>query len=111
VLQPKTLAYYDWDDVQQFICDELNITNEQFRDYHEVIGGSYKDWWHVWMSIVYDDVSNDSYRTVWFDILIDVLNEKSTLNEYGDWVLALQPILEKLEQQVGDKKMIVYYSW
>lgn len=111
MLQPKTLSYYDWDDVQQFICDELHIMGDQFRNYHHVIGGKYKDWWHVWMTIVYDDVTNDSYKRVWFDMMVDKLNEEGTLKEYGDWILVLHPILEKLEQQSEDIPMIIHYSW
>ena len=38
MIKKQVLEYYDWDDVKRFICDELNIFNDQFYVYHNVVG-------------------------------------------------------------------------
>ena len=48
MIKKQVLEYYDWDDVERFICDELDIVPAQFRVYHAVVGGDHKDLWHVW---------------------------------------------------------------
>ena len=110
-LHAQTLSYYDWDDIQQFLCNQMGIGIEQFRDYHEVVGGEYKDFWHVWISINYDQVRNDSYETCFFDMLIDALGEDGEVDEYGDWVAPLKPALEALQKEIGADEFTVRYSW
>lgn len=113
MIQSNTLTYYKWDSIEQYICTELNIPVQDFRDYHKYVpeGKSYKDWWHVWLTIVYDNVTNGGFYDVWFDILIDNLQSPHTLGEYGDWVLKLVPILRKLQSEIGEEFMVVQYSW
>lgn len=62
-LETKTLEYYDWDDIQAFLCEELGITENQFRSYKDVVGGErYKDIWHIWIDLNHEDVENDSFK-------------------------------------------------
>jgi hypothetical protein len=65
ILQSKEIKYFDWSDIQSEICREMNIDEQYFRDYHEVIGGDYKDLWHEWM-IYFDEVTR--YAIIAYDI-------------------------------------------
>lgn len=106
-IQNHALTYYEWDDIEAFICEELGIQQAEFRDYHTIIGGEYKDLWHVWITLNYDDVRNDSYCCVW----INVLDFDGAEKEYGEWVRVLLPILNKLFDQLGSDHIYVHYSW
>lgn len=104
MLQEKTLSYYDWDDIEAHLCDKMGIRLDQFRDYHEVVGGGYKDWWHVWLKLVSDDVVNDSVKHVYGC----VLDWDGAVNQYGDWVLSIKPYIDEI---IGESSIYVYYSW
>lgn len=56
----KTIKYFDWFDIQKEICKEMGIDENQFRDYHQVIGGKYKDLWHEWLEYFDSEVKNDT---------------------------------------------------
>ena len=100
-----TIEYMHWDDIEQFICDKLGIPQDKFRDYHDVIGGDYKDWWHVWLTLNYEQITNDSFIKSWKN----VLNWDGARKEYGDWINVLEPALDAL---FGDEESIlVCYSW
>lgn len=109
-IKVSTLKYVDFDDIKEFICKELGIGQGYFRDYHGIIGGAYKDLWHVWQGLVYDNVSNGTYATVWLSMMQDALSSERMLHNYGDWIECLRKPLEKLREQLGDD-ILVYYSW
>jgi hypothetical protein len=109
MIKSKTLIYYDFSDIEKFICQELGIEQKFFRDYHKVIGGSYKDFWHVWLSLHYDDIENGSYENLWFDMVYDRLSELK--ERYGDWIVVLEPVLKKLEQEAEEDYIIIHYWW
>ena len=107
MIKKQVLEYYDWDDVERFICDELNIVPAQFCVYHEVVGGDYKDLWHVW-STIHDVLNNGMCTKLNLDD-IDYLM-KRIVKEFGGWVECLRPILIKLRAEIGESAMI-YYHW
>ena len=109
MLKPRVLNYYCFDDVKKFICQELGIEQKFFRDYHKVIGGSYKDFWHVWLSLHYDEIENGSYRELYFDTAYDRLSELK--ERYGEWIMVLSPVLKKLEEQTEEDYITIYYFW
>lgn len=104
MLQEKTLKYYDWDDIELHLCEKLGIYPNQFRDYHEVVGGEFKDWWLVWLTLVHDNVSNDSVRHVY----ISEYAWEQAVNEHGDWVLTIRPFVDGI---LGEDGIYVFYSW
>ena len=108
-LNLQTLEYYEWDDIQKFICNELKIKEDDFRDYHNVVGGDYKDIWHVWVSLNYNSVANDSHQIAWFDMLFDSIDRCK--DEYGDWIECLRPVFEKMQNEMKSDSFMVYYSW
>jgi hypothetical protein len=109
MLEKQTLSYYDWDDIQQFLSEKMNIDISNFRNYHKVVDGNYKDFWHVWMDIVYQDVNNDSYKTYWFDMMLD--QKPSMIEHYGEWVSILFDALNDLQKEVNEEKIVIRYSW
>ncbi len=109
MLKAKVLTYYDFNDIEKFICDELGIEQKFFRDYHKVVGGAYKDFWHVWLSLHYDEIENGSYQDLYFDMVYDRLQELK--DRYGDWILVLEPVLKKLEEQVKEDCITISYFW
>lgn len=63
MITPITTVTYDWFDIQTELCDIMEIPEDKFRDYHKIVGGKYKDFWHVCLeSIIPDQMSN--YTTV-----------------------------------------------
>lgn len=60
-LMPLTRAIYHWNDIKLAMCEVLEINESDFRDYHNVVGGDYKDCWHVIVSdIFFDDIGDGS---------------------------------------------------
>lgn len=109
MLEKQTLSYYDWNDIQQFLSEKMNIDISNFRNYHKVVGGEYKDFWHVWMDIVYQDVNNDSYKTYWFDMMLD--KKDSMIANRGEWVSILFDALNELQKEVNEEYIVIRYSW
>lgn len=56
-MESKTVTYFEWSDIQKAICNEMGIDEKDFRDYHRVVGGEYKDLWHIWLHY-FDTVYN-----------------------------------------------------
>ncbi len=109
-IESHALRYYEWDDIEFFLCAHLGIPDDKFRDYHDLVGGKYKDWWHVWITLNYDNVSNDSFIAVYKDMILSSL-VNDAVEEYGDWVLHLKEPLEQLFKTVGEDKIYVHYCW
>ena len=59
-MESKTIKYFEWSDIQSEICKEMNIDKKYFRDYHELIGGKYKNLWHEWMNYFDSELRNDT---------------------------------------------------
>jgi hypothetical protein len=115
----QTVSYWDWDDLEAYFCNYMDIPKECFGDYHKVVGGDFKSFWHVWLSLVQDDVSNYSYRNYWVDVIAPAKDcssynhvMKPILEEYGEWALKLVEALRSLVPIVGENGLfIVYYCW
>lgn len=57
---------YDWFELQKAICEVMGISELYFRDYHRVVGGKYKDLWHVALeTIIPHGMENDTIVTMW----------------------------------------------
>ena len=72
----KPAIIYDWFEIQEELCRIMGISKNDFRNYHDVVGGKYKDCWHVCLkTIVPDSMSNNTVVTMyhcdgaddWFD--------------------------------------------
>lgn len=61
MIEATKIDMYDWFEIQEELCRIMGIDSKYFRDYHQVVGGDYKDFWHVCLdSIVPDHMSNDT---------------------------------------------------
>lgn len=107
-LTPKTREYYDWDDIQEYICDNMGIETEEFREYHKVVGGKYKDLWHLWMDAIDYDVRNGSTQLVCLEY--ERLAYGSSPNNRPEWQYPFFKAVDELAKEVGEE-IHVRYSW
>jgi len=102
------LDFFDWFDIQKEICKEMDIEEKYFRDYHKLVGGEYKDLWHIWLEYFQSDVTNDTIVRndcdERMDVKIEWINE-----ECDEWAI---PFVEAV-YKVWDKFEIenVRYRW
>lgn len=62
----ETIKVYNWFDLQKRLCEIMEIEEKYFRNYHDLIGGDYKDFWHVALDyIVPEGMSNDTMVEMW----------------------------------------------
>lgn len=102
MLEGKQETIYDWFDIQKELCSIMEIDEEYFRDYHEVVGGEYKDLWHVWCNN--NEVNNDTIGRFWFDVMKNQSKE--------DWQIPFFKAIEQLQEQLGNPEYIlIEYSW
>lgn len=104
----KTIEYFDWTDIQTEICKTMNLDEKYFRDYHEVVGGEYKDLWHSWLEYFDSEITNGSIH---YNDLGETLESKLEWikSDNREW---LEPFV-KAVYEVFDKYGIQYikYSW
>jgi hypothetical protein len=120
-LVTKTIEYYEWDDIQEFLCQHLGIEHDQFRGYHNVVGGDYKDLWHVWLWHIDEKLFNDSYMPYFASEHTNDADRDYFLKEitghFGEWVLDFIPALDALDAELvkdtkyGEKEILIHYSW
>lgn len=60
-MQGKEIKYFEWLDIQSEICKEMDIDEQYFTKYHEVIGGINKDLWHEYIKY-FDEVIKDTIK-------------------------------------------------
>jgi hypothetical protein len=108
-LQPRIIEIYDWDDVMVFLCEKMQIELKYFRDYHLLVGGGYKDFWHVYVDVLYNDVDNDRISHLWFDMF--EMRRQDMIENYGDYVNLLFDAVKELEKTTGKEYISIEYSW
>lgn len=65
-IKPKIVEMYDWSDIEKELCRIMDIPTDMFRDYHKVVGGKYKDFWHVCLEIIIPEhMANGSIVTMY----------------------------------------------
>lgn len=116
-MKPKQVEYYDYDEVEKKLCEYMDIEQKYFRDYHLLVGGEYKDCWHVLLDVWEGSFKgNDSYFTIWSDA-----SDADDL-EYWDYFLERHPqyewatplllALNKLHLEYGnDDRITIWISW
>ena len=104
----RTVQVFDWFDIQTAICDEMQINESYFRDYHKLVGGEYKDLWHVAMqSIVPDDLVNGSIVRVYNldDLEYSVESHGEYTREFFTAYIAV------FKRMTTDDSALVEFSW
>lgn len=109
-MKPKTIEYYDWfKQVQPELCRLMGIDDEYFRDYHKIVGGDYKDFWHVYLTL-FDIKGNDTFYEQFWDGSENNLSSDLVESEYGKWALLLIEALDKLHKEYGEE-LLIWISW
>lgn len=110
MIKGETVTVYDWFDIQDEICDVMGIPRDKFRDYHEIVGGDYKDLWHTALnSVVPDHMSNDTVVTMWAvddkDLVIEWIQEEWAKPFFE----AYNVVMKELDP--NDNGVLVSFSW
>jgi len=114
-MELKTLEYVEWNDLQKEICDEMGIKMEDFRNYHNVVGGTYKDLWHVWLWYIDHRMYNDSIMPTSMGDILDHewLTSELKKNGFDDWGIPFlevtQGVFEKYSTQYTT--LHIRYYW
>lgn len=104
----KTVQVYQWSDIQAYMCEYLNITPKQFRNYHEVVGGEYKDlWWESHNTIIPDETNSNTIVNMRFLEHEQYFGEEEWKNHL---LLAWNAVREHLNLKVGDN-ILVEFIW
>lgn len=120
-MKPQTLQYYEWDQIEDFLCKAIGIERKHFSSYHHVVGGDYKNLWHVWLWFVDGRVSNGIYCREFlgapdFEEEGSYFREK-LIEEFGEWALVFCSALDKLiefinkENNTLEAELIIHYEW
>lgn len=109
MLKEKILTYYDWDDVEEFLSNAMGFDKKYFRNYHEVVGGEYKDFWHVWLQLHHYEIANDSYVVTYLD---DLDETGDNLQEKYPWATELLVnAMKKLSDAIDSETITIRYYW
>jgi hypothetical protein len=111
-MNPLQIKVYDFFDIQKEICNLMNIKKEDFRDYHRVVGGEYKDLWHEWQNYIDSEFRNDTIRKTFMDNTLESYIgwiENDNKPWLRDFIIALDSIFTTY----GDDNHSIYiqYSW
>jgi hypothetical protein len=107
-MNKQTLEYFEWTDIRLEICKEMGIDEKYFRYYHNLIGGEYKDLWHIWLDYFQSDVYNDTIVANDCDERIEVKIEWLTEAD-KQWALPFVEAVYKVWERFGIE--YIRYSW
>lgn len=105
----KTVTVYNWFDIQDEICRMMGIPKDKFRDYHKIVGGDYKDFWHVALdSVVPENMQNGSIVTMFPHEDIEY-----SIEEHGEWARPFFEAYGKLMDELDPdfNGVLVNFSW
>lgn len=108
---PKIVKIYDWFDIQAELCRIMGIPEDMFRDYHKIVGGQYKDFWHVCLeTIVPDNMSNGTTVTMFscYDADTYYEGEEAWKNEV---LKAWNKLYDELDESGTDGGIEVTFCW
>lgn len=108
-MKKTNIDYYNWFDLQEELCKIIGIEEKHFRRYHEVIGGDYKDFWHVCLdTIVPSEMHNGNIVKMYSVYELPYYKEEK--DEWKNIVLdAWNKLYEKLDD--SDMGIWVYFYW
>lgn len=100
---------YNWFDIQEYMCEYLGITKDQFRNYHSVVGGEYKDLWHVALeTIIPDNMQNDTILEIYTGHFEDLFTGEEDWK--NDLLRAWNAVCKELYVKPDDC-IFVKFSW
>lgn len=104
----ETLYVYNWSDIQTYMCEYLGITQDQFYSYHSVVGGEYKNLWHVALeTIVPNRMHNDTIVEMFYSGYESYTGEEDWKNDLlRAWNAVCRELYLKPEDSIWVK-----FSW
>jgi len=67
MIQPQNYEVYQWFDLQALLCEQLQISEQDFYNYERKVGGDYKNLWHLALrSVLPDGVANGTIVKLYF---------------------------------------------
>lgn len=110
MIKGQIVTVYEWFDIQDEICDVMGIPRDKFRDYHEIVGGDYRDLWHTAMnSVVPDNMSNGTIVTMWDIDDIEWAIERTKEEWARPFFEAYNVVMKELDP--NNKGVLVRFSW
>jgi len=118
-----TSEYVTYSDVQKRICQIMGIEEKNFRSYHKLIGGEYKDLWHVWIWLHNERIQNDSLQELYLEensegysdhfkeSFIERFGSKFTWEEIEPFSQAYNHVLKELRELTKSDLINIKYSW
>lgn len=108
-MQSKQITVYSWEEIQNELCEIMEIPYDKFSDYHDIGGGDYKDFWHVCLeAFIPDNMTNGSIVK-----LYDV--DEGWFEGYDSWELkvikAWNLLYTKIADEQFDSGVYVEFSW
>lgn len=111
-MSPQT--FYDGKDFERAICEKMGIPHDKFRDYHDVVGGEFKDLWHVILTLEYGEINNGQLVNV-AEWIYDWEDSESKLEEaYGAEERWWEPFLAAVEAVIedhGGSDLYIHFWW
>lgn len=103
---------YDWFDIEKEICLTMGIPDDMFRDYHKIVGGDYKDLWHVAIeSVVPREMKNGTIVSMYS--LYDEEEFEATIAGKEKWTepffRAYRDVMNKLDPDCNG--VLVKFYW
>lgn len=110
-LTPEIVKVYNWFDIEKELCTIMGIPEDMFRDYHKIVGGHYKDFWHVCLEhIVPESMQNGTTVTLW-----SVDEQWLDFEEEDQWKLvvirAWNKLYETIDETGTDSGVQVSFCW
>lgn len=102
--------YVYWEELQREICSEMDIEYNEFRNYHEVVGGGYKDLWHVWLRIQDGMVKNNCIVPTYFDLEEIAIygGLDHVYDKYGTWITPFVEAVDRVFER-HDGELYIFY--
>jgi hypothetical protein len=98
MINAHTTEYYNYDDIENFVLEQVNLENE---------------FWDIWSDCVYEDVSNGKMSRGWFMMILDRLKGDFLRTKYSTDCDKLIPVFEELKKEMdpNDLGCWILYSW
>lgn len=105
-------TYIDCDDFERAVCERMGISPEHFRDYHLVVGGDYKDLWHVIIALENGQLFNGQLVNVSEWLYDWEGSEENLVATYGEdrWWLPFLEAVDALHEE-SDVDLMVHFYW
>lgn len=115
MIHPTLLPVYEWNDLELEICTRMGITEEEFHDYGMVIGGSYKNLWHIAVNFIFPKFANGSMNgsIVTLYAFEDNSDIEDAIASAGEWtrnfITAYDSVMKEIDPDY--KGVWVSFSW